>query len=118
MDFKHQGLDRRFAAEVETTAYRVVQEALTNVARHAAVAGATVRVWATGGALNLLVEDRGLGFDPEVALAAPRSSGLVGMRERVALLNGHLTIEAQPGGGGTQITADLPLFREPAKIQE
>jgi PAS domain S-box-containing protein len=117
VDFKHQGVEQRFAAEVETTAYRVVQEALTNVARHAAVAGATVRVWITADRLNLQIEDRGRGFAPEVALAAPRSSGLIGMRERVALLNGHLTIESQPGGG-TQITADLPLFREPAKMRE
>jgi PAS domain S-box-containing protein len=116
VDFKHQGVEQRFAAEVETTAYRVVQEALTNVARHAAVAGATVRVWTTADALNLQIEDRGRGFDPEITPATPRSSGLVGMEERVVLLNGHLTIESQPGGG-TQITAELPLRGEPGKIE-
>jgi signal transduction histidine kinase len=112
VEFKHQGVEQRFTAEVETTAYRVVQEALTNVARHAGVAGVTVRVWLTAGALNLQLEDRGRGFDPEAALAAPKSSGLVGMRERVLLLNGHLTIESQPGAG-TQITAELPLQSRP-----
>jgi signal transduction histidine kinase len=103
-------LDGRLAPEVETTAYRIVQEALTNVARHAGVAEAAVRVWSTGDTLGLQVEDRGRGFDPEAVLGAPRSSGLAGMRERVELLNGRLTIESRPAGG-TLITAELPLRR-------
>jgi PAS domain S-box-containing protein len=106
VNFRHQGVDCRFASEVESTAYRIVQEALTNVARHAGVAEATVRVWATSDALGLQIEDRGRGLDPEVI--PPRSSGLAGMRERVALLNGRLTIEARLAGG-TLITAELPL---------
>jgi PAS domain S-box-containing protein len=112
VDFKHQDVEQRFAAEVETTAYRVVQEGLTNVARHAGVAVVTVRVWPTAGTLNLQIEDGGCGFDPEAALASPQSSGLIGMRDRVLLLNGHLTIESQPGAG-TQITAELPLHKQP-----
>jgi signal transduction histidine kinase len=63
-------------------------------------------------ALNVQIEDRGRGFDPEAALASPQSSGLIGMRDRVLLLNGHLTIESQPGAG-TQITAELPLHSQP-----
>src|SRR6202043_3986714 len=51
--FKHQGLEKRFTPEVETTASRVVQEALTNVARHAGVADVTVRVWAAAGVLGV-----------------------------------------------------------------
>jgi signal transduction histidine kinase len=108
VDFKHQGVEGRFAPEVETTAYRIVQEALTNAARHAGVAGVTVRVWAAADLLSVQIEDRGRGFDPDVALAAPRSGGLAGMQERVLLLDGHLTIESRPGGG-TEITAELPL---------
>jgi PAS domain S-box-containing protein len=110
VNFKHQGLDGRLAPEVETTAYRIVQEALTNVARHAEVAEAAVRVWTTGDTLGLQVEDRGRGFDPEAVLGAPRSSGLAGMRERVELLSGRLTIESRPAGG-TLITGELPLRR-------
>jgi len=110
VNFKHQGLDGRLAPEVETTAYRIVQEALTNVARHAEVADAAVRVWTTGDTLGLQIEDRGRGFDPEAVLGEPRSSGLAGMRERVELLSGRLTIESRPAAG-TLITAELPLRR-------
>jgi PAS domain S-box-containing protein len=108
VDFKHQGVARRFAPQVETGAYRVVQEALTNTARHAGVAGVTVRVWTHTDKLSLHIEDRGCGFDPGVTLKAPRSSGLIGMRERVLLLGGSMTIESSPGGG-TTITAELPI---------
>jgi signal transduction histidine kinase len=101
-------VERRFAPEVETTAYRVAQEALTNVARHAGVTEAIVRVWATATLLSVQIEDRGLGFSPEAALASPQSSGLPGMQERVKLLAGALVVESRPGTG-TQITAELPL---------
>ena len=107
VDFKHQNVDGRFAPEVETTAYRIVQEALTNVARHAGVDRATVRVWATPDLLSVQIEDRGRGFDAEAVLAASRSNGLTGMRERVKLLDGQLTIDSRPGGP-TQITAEIP----------
>jgi PAS domain S-box-containing protein len=108
--FKHRQMEQRFAADVETTAYRIVQEALTNVARHSGVKDVIVRAWTTSDVLSLQFEDRGRGFDPDVARATAGSSGLAGMQERVKLLDGHLTIEAGPGLG-TQITAGLPLQR-------
>ena len=108
VNFKHQGLQRRFAAGVETGAYRIVQEALTNAARHAGVAGVTVRVWTDPDRLNLQIEDHGRGFDHEVTMKAPRSSGLFGMQERATLVGGHTSIESSPGAG-TTITAELPL---------
>jgi PAS domain S-box-containing protein len=108
VDFKHHLPDERFALEVETTAYRIVQEALTNVARHADVKDVTVRAWTTAEVLNVQIEDRGRGFEPEVAVTTLGSGGLVGMAERVKLLNGQLTVEARPRLG-TQITAELPL---------
>jgi len=108
VEFKHKELEERFAPEVETTAYRIVQEALTNVARHAGVAGVTVRVGVTPDVLNLQIEDRGSGFDPDAASATTRSGGLAGMQERVVLLHGQLTIESRPGAG-TKIIAELPL---------
>jgi PAS domain S-box-containing protein len=110
VNLKHQGVEGRFTPEVETTAYRIVQEALTNVARHASVSGVTVRVWADADILGLQIQDRGRSFDPEAALATPRSGGLAGMQERVQLLGGQLTIESHPGAG-TQITVELPLHR-------
>jgi signal transduction histidine kinase len=110
--FKHTGVEgRRFAADVETAAYRIVQEALTNVARHATVPEATVRLWAGEDILGAQVEDRGRGFAPEAALAAHVSGGLIGMRERAELLGGRLTVESRPGGG-TLVTAEFPLGPE------
>jgi PAS domain S-box-containing protein len=107
--FKHIGLENeRFSPEIETAAYRIVQESLTNVARHAGVDEVTVRLWADRDTLGLQVQDAGTGFDVEAALNKPISSGLSGMHERVSLLDGHLTIDSTPGGGAT-ITAEFPL---------
>jgi PAS domain S-box-containing protein len=108
VEFKHSGLEgRRFPAEIETAAYRIVQEALTNVARHAETQEATVRVWADGHGLNLQIEDSGRGFDSEAALSADNTSGLAGMRERAHLLGGSFLIESSPGAG-TRLTAEFP----------
>lgn len=108
VDFKHRDVDRRFESKVETAAYRVVQQALTNTAQHAGVAGVTVRLWAEENELQLQVEDRGRGFDPEIVMKVTRSSGLFGMSERTSLVGGRLTIDSAPGKG-TTITAELPL---------
>jgi len=105
---EHSGLDRRFPPETETAAYRIVQEALTNVARHGRVDEVTVRLWATDEILGVQVEDHGEGFDPRMVLGAGRSGGLAGLRERAALLNGHLTVETEPGRG-VRLTAEVPL---------
>jgi signal transduction histidine kinase len=110
--FKHTGLEgRRFAPEVETAAYRIVQEALTNVARHAGVSEVVVRLWADQETLGVQIEDGGTGFDPEAALAAGATTGLAGMRERAVLLGGQLTVESAPLAG-TCVTAELPLAYE------
>jgi PAS domain S-box-containing protein len=101
---RHHGVERRFAPDVEIAAYRVVQEALTNVARHAETDLATVQLYADG-ALTLVIRDSGRGFDPA---RASRASGLGGMRERVELLGGTLEIEAM-AGGGTTVAAEIPL---------
>ncbi|OAI50267.1 hypothetical protein AYO44_17915 [Planctomycetaceae bacterium SCGC AG-212-F19] len=108
VQFRHEGLNVRFAPETETTAYRLVQEALTNVARHAGVNEVSVRLWVQEGALHVQVEDEGIGFDLETALAAKTTSGLAGMQERVQLLGGRLTV-ASVRGEGTQLIAFLPL---------
>jgi PAS domain S-box-containing protein len=108
VNFKHRGVERRFSSQVETGAYRTVQEALTNAARHAGVAGVSVRVWADADRLNLQIADRGCGFDVETVLKSPRSSGLLGMRERIIMLGGNITVESSPGSG-TTIAAELPV---------
>lgn len=101
-------LELRLAPEIELTAYRIVQEGLTNVARHAEVAEVRLRVWVADDRLMLQVEDQGRGMEVDAALAAGTSSGLVGMRERVSLLGGELTLNSEPGQG-TLLLADLPL---------
>ncbi|MSS72151.1 MAG: sensor histidine kinase [Candidatus Latescibacteria bacterium] len=107
--FRHTGLEgRRFPPGVETGAYRIVQEALTNVARYAGVREATVRLRADRETLHVQVEDQGAGFDPETALAARATSGLSGMRERAALLGGTLKVESAPGAG-VRLQAELPV---------
>jgi PAS domain S-box-containing protein len=103
-------VERRFAPELETAVYRIVQEALTNVARHAGVIEAIVRLWADAETLHAQIEDEGDGFDPQ-AVEAGGSSGLAGMRERAVLLGGELTIDAAPRTG-TRVTAALPLTRQ------
>ncbi|MFZ1402011.1 MAG: PAS domain S-box protein, partial [Anaerolineae bacterium] len=105
---EHAGLDRRFASEIETAVYRIVQEALTNVARHADVKEAIARLWATQDTLHVQVEDRGKGFHVQAALVAPISSGLSGMRERAVALGGNLMIESTPGVG-THVVLEVPL---------
>jgi len=109
VNFKSSGLDgQRFAPEVETAAYRIAQEALTNVARHSEVDEATVRVWADDRTLTIQIEDNGKGFDPEAVLGARDRSGLAGMRERAVLLGGQLTLESRPGAGA-RLTAELNI---------
>ncbi|MBB6394086.1 signal transduction histidine kinase [Actinomadura coerulea] len=99
------GTRRDLPSEVDRAAYRIVQEALTNVSRHAGGASAAVRVDYAGGELVVQVDDDG-GADPD-APPVP-GTGLLGMRERVAALGGRLRAEPRPEGGFT-VRAELPL---------
>jgi signal transduction histidine kinase len=109
VEFRHNGLQsRRFASQVETAAYRIIQEALTNIARHAKITQASVNVWCISDSLFLEIQDEGAGFDPEAAQAHGNTNGLTGMRERAILLSGELSIDSSPGAG-TCVTAQLPL---------
>ena len=109
VDFRHQDLEgRRFGQRVETAAYRIVQEALTNAARHARIGLIEIRAWVDDHSLNLHVEDHGDGFDTQQVLARADSSGVTGMQERAFLLGGVLKIDTQPGWG-TRLMAELPL---------
>jgi signal transduction histidine kinase len=106
IDFQHHGLDRRFPFEVETAAYRIVQEALTNIARHAGVRTAQVRATTTDHRLRVVITDQGKGFDAKTEFATGNTSGLSGMRERAALVGGRLNIESRPGAG-TRVRAEF-----------
>jgi signal transduction histidine kinase len=96
-------------AVVGTTAYRVVQESLTNVLRHSGARSATVSVDLRGGRLLVEVADDGRGPAGRVAVGEP-GHGLHGMRERVALLGGDVQV-GDAGGGGFRVRARLPLSR-------
>ncbi|MBA4358859.1 MAG: hypothetical protein C0405_14160, partial [Desulfovibrio sp.] len=91
-------------------AYRVAQEALTNVTRHAQAGKVEVSLAAAQGSLTLVVGDDGQGFDQE-RMAGQEGWGLAGMRERASLAGGRLEIASAPGRG-TTIKLDLPLTPE------
>jgi signal transduction histidine kinase len=95
--------DVRLPAELETAVYRLVQEALTNVVKHAGASRVTIEIAAQDSHVDVAVHDDGDGFDPE----APRDGfGITGMRERVGLTDGTLTIASSPGQG-TTVSASL-----------
>jgi signal transduction histidine kinase len=114
VDLQVDGLDqRRLALQVETAVYRIIQEALTNIARYAHASHVSVLVEARQAQqqLSIIIEDNGCGFDVESALhsgLAENRMGLYGMRERAELLGGTLTVESQ-SGCGTTIYVRLPL---------
>jgi PAS domain S-box-containing protein len=105
VDLRHVGVERRFPPGVEIAAYRVVQEALTNIARHAEAGEASVQLLAGDGVLTVVVRDQGSGFDLN---ATPSDGGVGGMRERVTLLGGSFEIESAVGKG-TVVHAELPV---------
>lgn len=95
---------------VATAAFRMVQEALTNVARHARASDVQIGLHQAGGALQISVRDNGVGY-PDDALRREGSMGLIGMRERAALLGGHAEL-SNPPGGGALLRVQLPLAPE------
>lgn len=103
--------DRRLPPEVETVLFRVVQEAIVNIARHAAARNVGILFQTGTDTVTVTVEDDGIGFDMdslELTPDHPRGLGLMGMQERVELLGGDLEFDSQPGFG-TRIVIRLPL---------
>lgn len=100
---------RRFEPRMETASYRIIQEGLTNVARHADVDRAEVEVHALPRELRISIRDEGKGFDPAQGMQDTRGSGISGMRERAVALGGLLAVDSSPGEG-TQVTARLPFY--------
>jgi signal transduction histidine kinase len=104
VEFVSVGFESPPPSDVDTTIYRIVQEALTNVARHAGAGCVSVVLETSDGHAGLIVKDDGRGFDVDAALAphgATSHLGLLGMRERLDLVGGTLTIESGPGGPTT-----------------
>ncbi len=110
--FEMVGLEgERLSPRVEIALYRIVQEALTNILRHAQATRVDVLVERRGDQVVTIIEDDGQGFDVESAMRASRL-GLLGMRERAETLGGKLTIESAPGAG-TTIFVEVPYDSSP-----
>jgi signal transduction histidine kinase len=99
------GQDGRLSPTIESTIYRVVQEALTNAAKHAHATRVDVRVGPGADGLEVVVSDDGRGFSEDEPTTG---FGLVGMRERIALVRGRFELESEPGAG-TTLRAYIPL---------
>lgn len=101
VDLEAQLGDRRLPPEAETALYRIIQEALTNVVKHAAAHRVSITLVRKEASAVVVIEDDGRGFDPEAVRAG--ALGFTGMRERVELVGGRLTFETSPGAGTTLV---------------
>ncbi|MFQ5577981.1 MAG: sensor histidine kinase, partial [Anaerolineae bacterium] len=109
MQLKTTGLQNRLPAEVETVVFRVVQEAITNIARHAQARHVIILLTRKESRLIVRVEDDGIGFNPAGVMNGRRQAwGLRGMEERITLLGGNFSLNSHPGSG-TLVLADVPL---------
>ncbi len=120
VEFFAHTFKERLSPEVETTIYRIVQEALTNTAKYAQATKVSVRVLEEEQSVRATVSDNGKGFDAQTLLKRPwqeRGLGLAGMHERASLLNGSLLINTEPGRG-TTIEVTIPLTRQLASEKE
>jgi signal transduction histidine kinase len=106
---KIQGKVRRLDSVIETVLFRVAQEALHNIIRHAQVGQAQITLVYQPQEITLKIEDFGAGFNPVQSFAPPRGWGLAGMRERIESVGGTLTIESEPGKG-TIVEVAVPVF--------
>jgi signal transduction histidine kinase len=107
VDFQTSLGRERLSGEVETALYRIVQESLTNVVKHARARHVSILLTRKSGTIKAVIEDDGQGFDP--AESTLEGFGLVGMRERLALLGGRLQVESGASAGtGTTIAAEVP----------
>jgi signal transduction histidine kinase len=109
VDYAARGLGRkRMPSAVEIAVYRIIQEGLTNVARHANAASVSILVEQTRDRARLIIEDDGRGFEPARIDNSGDSLGLFGMKERAELLGGRFDVESRPGAG-TCLRVEIPL---------
>jgi signal transduction histidine kinase len=109
IDFEVIGMNgRRLPREVESTLYRIIQESLTNVARHSMASKVSIILRQSENSIIAIVEDNGVGFDTKQAQEKNHRLGLYGMQERASLVGGKLTVESTLGVG-TTIYVEVPL---------
>ncbi|MEJ2048035.1 MAG: sensor histidine kinase, partial [Dehalococcoidia bacterium] len=106
VEFSREGISGRLPADIETAAYRIVQEALTNAARYSRAPKVMVTIELNDGVFCLNIEDSGRGFDP--ALISATSLGIAGMQDRAYLAGGELSVYSSPGAG-TRISCEIPI---------
>ena len=117
VDYVVRGLNRRLPPEMETSIYRIVQEGLTNIARYAQASHASVIISHRHGMIRVIIEDNGIGFDPNIVHTQNKSLGLQGIRERASLFDGSLTIESEPGHGSS-LFVEIPYTAEMPAVSE
>lgn len=118
VDLLAEGLEERLDADLETLIFRLVQEGLTNVLKHAGVESAAVEIARQDRWITLRITDGGRGFDPALALAGTQEgsgSGLRGMRDRVALFGGRFHVVSGPGRG-TTLEVQIPQGDPPEEV--
>lgn len=118
-DLVHEGVEDRLAPEIEVCLYRICQEALTNVAKHAHAKSCRVYLQRLPQTVLLTVEDDGNGFDVQASTAPParRGIGLLGVEERVTGFGGTFRLESTPGKG-TRLTVEVPALPRPNASSE
>jgi len=110
VEVRRDDMNSRLTPDIEAAVYRIVQEALTNVARHAHATRCQIHLQRLPQTLVVTIEDNGVGFDPATAA---RGLGLISVRERAIQVRGELRLDSKPGRG-TRLTVDVPaLTREP-----
>jgi signal transduction histidine kinase len=105
-----EGIEARLSPEIETALFRAVQEALSNIARHARAETVLIQGVRRGDHITFEIEDDGIGFETGTAvegLGSMRGVGLLGMRERIEIIGGTLAIESEPGSG-TRVVMNVP----------
>jgi signal transduction histidine kinase len=111
LSFEVLGTERRLSPEIEATLFRIGQEAISNIAKHAEANSVGIKVEFGAQFLRVSVEDDGTGFDPEAVgepVAGARGLGLMGMKERAALIGGALSVRSAPGKG-TEVAVVVPV---------
>ncbi len=114
-NFKPTGRIRRLNPQLETVLFRVIQEAVSNITRHAHAKRVDISLDFKKSLIKVRVRDDGIGFNVKEAISSkdrPRGLGLLGMKERVELVNGTLGIRSRPGGSGTEINIEVPTNQE------
>jgi DNA-binding NarL/FixJ family response regulator len=108
VDFQHKGLNHSFVAPLKAAVFRIIQEALENVDKHAGVDRVQVRAWVEEQRINIQIEDEGVGFALDENLTSVDAIGLIGMHERTVALGGSMAIMSAPHEG-TMVSVQIPL---------